>query len=141
MKLHFGHGVLFFGVLFAGFVIYLVIQMVSQRVDLVEKDYYERGLEYQSVIDNKKNKKVSFTCIQDEDIFVVNKLNAEPVNSCTLVLYRPSDSRMDTTVNIPLNAESGRVQLAGLEKGMWRYTLRYRQGEAWYFQEDEMIWK
>lgn len=141
MKLHFGHGVLFFGVLFAGFVIYLVSQMVSQRVDLVEKDYYERGLEYQSVIDNKKNEKVSFTCTQNGDVFLVNKLNAEPVHSCTLILYRPSDSRMDTTLGIPLNGESGSVQLAGLEKGMWRYTLRYQQGEAWYFQEDDMIWK
>lgn len=141
MKLHFGHGVLFFGVLFAGFVIYLVTQMVSQRVDLVEKDYYERGLEYQSVIDNSKNEKVSFTCTQHQDAFVVKKVNAEPVKSCTLVLYRPSDSRLDTSLVIPLDGETGSAGLAGLEKGMWKYTLRYQQGEVWYFQEEDIFWK
>ncbi|MHB1277285.1 MAG: FixH family protein [Bacteroidia bacterium] len=141
MKLHFGHGVFFFASLFAGFVIYLVSQMVSQRVDLVEKDYYERGLEYQTVIDNKKNEKVGFSCIQDKDTWVVKKLCSGSVASCTLVLYRPSDSRLDTTLVIPLSGETGNAQLTGLEKGMWHYTLRYHEGGTSYFQQEDIHWK
>lgn len=141
MKLHFGHGVLFFGVLFAGFVIFLVAQMVTQRVDLVEKDYYEKGLNYQAVINSNKNEKISFSCIQEGDSLLVRKLTDMPANSCVLVLYRPSDSRLDTSFQIPLQGESGGAALAGLEKGIWRYTLRYQVGEEWYFQKEDLYWK
>ncbi|HCS19006.1 MAG TPA: hypothetical protein DIW47_00330 [Bacteroidetes bacterium] len=141
MKLHFGHGVLFFGILFAGFVIYLVVQMVSQRVDLVEKDYYERGLEYQSVIDNKKNEKVGFSCIQDKDKLLVKKISTEAAGACRLVFYRPSDSRLDTSFVIPIRGETGIADLMGLEKGMWRYTLSYQEGADWYYQQEDIHWK
>lgn len=141
MKIHFGHGVLFFGVLFAGFVIYLVVQMVTQRVDLVEKDYYEQGLNYQSVINNKKNEKVGFKCLQEKDAFTVQGLEKEPSTSCMVVFYRPSDSRLDTTFLITLQGDSGYADLGRLEKGMWRYTLNYKVGGQEFYQQEELYWK
>ncbi|MDX5320834.1 MAG: hypothetical protein LPK48_07240, partial [Bacteroidota bacterium] len=64
MKFHFGHGVVLNAILFMGFIVYLVSQMIGQKIDLVDKDYYQQGLEYQDVIDEKSNEKAAFTVAQ-----------------------------------------------------------------------------
>lgn len=141
MKLHFGHGVLVFGIVFAAFVISLVVKMVSQRVDLVETNYYEQGLEYQTVIANKKNERLGFNLTQIEEVLVVEPLGNEGANSCVMVFYRPSDSRLDTTFLVPLQEGRGEVNLSGLEKGLWRYTLSYQENTAWHYQQEDLIWQ
>lgn len=141
MKLHFGHGVFFFATLFVGFILYLVIQMISQPIDLVEQNYYEKGLDYQTVINHKKNEVASFKTKQELETFKIESISDLTAKSCFVKFYRPSDSQLDTSFIVPLNEGSGTASLKKLSKGLWRYTLSYQKGGEWYFQQEDLYWQ
>jgi|GEM_PF-2190948 len=141
MKMHFGHGVLFFAGLFVVFIFYLVSQMLGERIDLVETDYYEKGLEYQQVIDKQINEITSFEVSQEGADFMIHAKTELATSSCMLELYRPSDSYLDTSLMLPLEAGTAVGTNLNMQQGMYRYTLRYKEGETWYHQEGELIWR
>lgn len=141
MKIHFGHGVVLFAGLFVAFIFYLVSQMLGERVDLVERDYYEQGLEYQEVINQKMNERISFDVSQKGADFMIQTKSELTTSSCLLELYRPSDSYLDTSVLVPLVDGTALASNLNMQQGMYRYTLRYKEGETWYHQEGELIWR
>jgi len=141
MKLHFGHGVFVFAGLFVVFIVYLVSQMLGQKIDLVEGNYYEKGLEYQEVINQQMNEKISFDVSQKGADFLIHATSELSASSCLLELYRPSDSQLDTSLVLPLIAGDATVSDLKMQHGMYRYTLRYKEGETWFHQEGDFIWR
>jgi hypothetical protein len=47
MKLNWGHKLVFFTILFMLFIITMVVAISRQKVDLVDTNYYEKGIQYQ----------------------------------------------------------------------------------------------
>ena len=55
MKWNWGTGIAITLVLFIGLMSFMVFKSTQQRFDLVSENYYEEELNYQEVIDQKRN--------------------------------------------------------------------------------------
>lgn len=103
--------------------------MVSQDHDtLVEDDYYEKGLTFDSEYDRKTN---------------VEKFNAKPEvninnnyieinfqqagNKGTLNFQRTSDSSLDKQIPFSTNTRNYRLPIEGFSSGKWKILINWEQ--------------
>lgn len=138
MKLNWGTSIVIAFVLFIGFIMFMVVQMISKDElahDLVVESYYQKELTFQEDLNSAQNAadlenqvNISVTTeglqiIFPED-FEYSEIQGE------VFLYRPSDKAMDFTVQ--LNLENGEYLLPAsfIEKGLWEVHLKFsHQGE------------
>lgn len=127
MKINWGHKLVFFGLSFMLFISLMVYKIITQKVDLVDDNYYEKGVRYQEEI-NKFNatpgveSEVSFDLNKQLIIF---KSNA-PCLSGKILFYRPSDVNLDFETTFVLNG-LGEYTYATtlLKKGVWKVTFEW----------------
>ena len=126
-----------------------IIFSFSVNTDLVENDYYQKGLDYQQQINRIKNTRQLAQSIQ----FSYDKQNNDyvitaPANSSlsaisgVVVFFRPSDKTQDK--RIPLRFDSNgvfRYSLSGFSKGYWRIKIFWNIGQNEYFNEDSLYLK
>jgi len=126
MKINWGHKLVFFMVLFMAFIVWLVIKMSSQQVDLVDKNYYEKGVKYQVEI-NKYN---AANAINHHITFLKNQLTFELKNTTGIkgivYFYKPNDATLDFKLPFALN-ENGTFMFntSQLTKGNWQVTFEW----------------
>lgn len=141
MKFHFGHGAVLGLILFIAYIIFLITKMMGERVDLVEKNYYEKGLEYQKVIDIQEKKRQDYVLTVENQSLMGSLKEPLNVQEAQVRFYRPSDSRLDTLFSLPLN-ENGNFSLSlpYLQSGLWRITVMYQANGQGCFQEEDIVW-
>jgi hypothetical protein len=146
IKLNWGTGIVI------GMIIFIIISLgitfffMTQKVDLVTSDYYEKEIKYQEQID-----KVNRTFLLD------NKLNIDfdgkvlrifyPDSSAVknisgeLLFYRPSDSARDFKLNLSLNEKGEQLlNLSGIERGYWKLQIHWKlSGQDYYSEKILMI--
>ncbi len=116
---------------------------LTQEVELVSADYYQRAIGHQDHIDSVKRAQalpaeVAWTATREGGQFAF----AFPVHKIrgtlqgTIHLYRPDDFRRDREYAIALDA-NGRQLLpaADLEAGLWRAKIRWDHGAVGYYSE------
>ncbi len=140
----------FVAVLFGGFVVFILacVGFASyQRFDLVDKQYYERGIAHQGRIDEME--RVS-TLAQPPTIAYDHAGNALVVAfpssfrpqevSGEVVLFRPSNSSYDRTVTLALGVDGiQRADMSSLPKGKWNAKMKWRYLDSAYYQEQTFI--
>lgn len=127
MKINWGHKLVFFGLSFMFFVGFMVYKISTQKVDLVDDNYYEKGVRYQEEI----NKFDATSGIENNITFDLNqqlitfKSNAKGLSGKAL-FYRPSDVNLDFETDFTLN-ENGEFtySTAQLAKGVWKVTFEW----------------
>lgn len=125
MKLNWGHKLTFFAGLFMLFVVFMVYRISTQKVDLVDKDYYERGVKYQ----NEINKYAAANAVQHNIDFDLTRQQltfkaSNPLIKGTVYFYRAADASMDFEKPFALNAEgSFNYSTEALQKGIWKITF------------------
>ena len=134
MTFNFGHKLLLAFILFGILIFYMVYQSMNQNFELVSKDYYQKELDYQQVIDatNNANKLGSKISIYQKGNTVYLQLPAEMANQAVsgkAYFYCPADSKKDRTISlapdtngmqeINLNKETttGNYQVQVLDEG------------------------
>jgi hypothetical protein len=131
MKFNWGTGILIFLILFllacAGF-IYFAFQ---QDVNLVHKDYYEKGVDYSEqmkVNERSVPYKNAFDIkIQGEVLLVnIDEVLSSKIDSGRVQLYRPSDSDRDISFPVESNVSQFSFPKTDLLHG--RYILKF----YWY---------
>ena len=116
---------------FIVFMLILVFMTMRNNIMLVEKDYYPKGLDYQSRIDELENaqlKNASFLPSQENDSLQL-KLSNVVADSGTLVFFRPSDNSLDRSY--PFNSQNNhpiRLPLTHFKPG--KYILKAQ----WYYK-------
>jgi len=126
MKFNWGTGILIFLIVFLLACAVFITFAMTQDVNLVHKDYYEKGVDYtaQMNVDARSQPfKNDFKVTNQNDFLVVNieeSLSAK-IDSGKVLMFRPSDSKQDiwyalkaksSTVNLPKgNLVSGRYIL------------------------------
>lgn len=83
----------------------LVYMTTTSKVNLVEKDYYPKGLVYQTRIDaieNAKNIDAVFNTSQNENSITINLPDIQ-ADSGTILFFRPSGNSLDKLYNILIN--------------------------------------
>lgn len=135
--MNWGKGIILGLAAFMTFVIVLVVMMFKSSDDSYDKDYYEKGLNYDEVYTQKKNVLEDETApdvkIGDEFITV----NFLSVDSGKVLFYRPSDKRLDKT--FALSGKQLEVSVQDLSKGDWRMIAEWYSGGKPYRYEKNIF--
>ena len=127
MKFNWGTGILIFLILFlmaaAGFIIFAM----RQDVNLVHKDYYEKGVDYTEQMNVNSRSSQFIDKIQIESINEYLLVNFEEslatnIDSGKVLLYRPSDSKQDVMFPMIFTNNSLKIPTENLITG--RYILK-----------------
>jgi len=134
---------------FVALIIGLIAFASSQDFSLVERDYYQKTLKYQQHIDQVSRSqtldqqltielsmdKNSLSLIFPED-FTPARING------TVLLYRPSDPRLDRNIIINIsNGNSQHIPVGALPRGLWYVKVDWQYGEDVYFDEQKVVLK
>lgn len=139
-KFSWGTGIVIAIIIFVVVVLAQTIYLMNQKVDLVEEDYYKKGIEYQKDIDvQKKSRELSepirfdfngqYLIIDFPKELTDEKLSGE------ILLYRPSDSGLDIKLPVSTDSLSQVIPVSNLKKGLWRVKLKWQYDGQDYYDE------
>jgi nitrogen fixation protein FixH len=137
--MNWGKSIVLCFVLFATFVGTMAYKMATSKVDLVQKDYYQKEIDYQNHI-NKVSNSSAFKTIKT--MTYLPEMQAlrigfpTPVSKGEVTFFRPSDKGLDFT--IPINKISlFNYSTEKLKKGRWKVQVTWSDGHWEYYLEDE----
>lgn len=141
MNLHWNWGTKLFIaiVIFMSFIFVLVYLSARNQIDLVEKDYYPKGLKYQDRIDEINN------AAPFRNSLIIEKLNNQVVvfhnilraDTGSIYFFRPSDNKLDQTFIFQPDS-SGRIYFdaQAFKKGKYLVKLFWKDaGKAYYIEK------
>uniref|UniRef100_UPI0032172F71 FixH family protein n=1 Tax=uncultured Draconibacterium sp. TaxID=1573823 RepID=UPI0032172F71 len=133
MKFNWGTGIFLFLALFLAGSAVFIIFAARQQVNLVHKDYYEKGVDYseQMKVNERSKTYVRSVDVSSSDkafIVTIEKSLAEKIDSGTMYMYRPSDKTKD--IKIPVTAGLDYVEFQNTELINGRYILKF----TWYMK-------
>ena len=127
MKFNWGTGILIFLIIFliacAGFIIFAM----RQDVNLVYKDYYEKGVNYTDQMDVNARSKPYYNSVQTQlytDFLSIDfdASLAAKIDSGSVILFRPSSSKQDVSLPLLITKNSLKISKKNLISG--RYILK-----------------
>lgn len=144
MKLNWGNMLALSMGLFIIFIVYLGIQMGSRQDNVVEKDYYAKGLVHDEQMDKIRNAQSlhqlpDIQLAQDEVFIVIP--DSMLVKSADLWLFRPNASDGDIKLKfsaIDSKKLSGQVNL---NTGRYIAKLNWTDGAKEYYLEKELFYQ
>jgi nitrogen fixation protein FixH len=145
MKVHWGTGIIAGFVLFVLAILILAGIAVTQTVDLVNDQYYNKGLKYQERIGILQR-----TAALEEKVHVsvdAQQLTVQlPHHSAGLpltgiiTLYRPSSKVQDFAAPLsPDSAGCQRIPTTRLDRGLWRIQVSWKAGGIEYYSEQPVM--
>lgn len=144
-KFNWGTGILISIIIFMIITLATMIFLMNQDVDLVESDYYAKGIDHQKQIDrvNRTNLMEDSSLIKLEGdylrLFFPKNYKLKKVSG-TIQFYRPSDSKKDITLPISLDTVAQQViPVKLLEKGYWKVKLNWTADEVEYYKESSFV--
>jgi len=131
MKFNWGTGILIFLILFLMAAGVFIAFAMRQEVNLVHKDYYEKGVDYEAQMYAEARSAAFGDSIQTyfEGQFLVidfSYLETVKIDSGKVHLYRPSSRSLD--LKMPLDFSTGLMNIPGDELYKGRYILKF----SWY---------
>lgn len=140
-----GFGIWLLYISFVMFVLGCIAFVAFRRYDLVEPDYYEKGLAYQ-----KQLSKIQ-PSLENRPVIEYDKLMAElsltfpyasaaNIDSGSILFFRPANSQQDFLININLDID-GRQQIHDdrLIRGYWRLKINWHSAAKNYYFEDVLL--
>lgn len=137
--MNWGKSIVLSFVFFAVFIGLLVAVCVRQDIDLVSKNYYAEELEYQQQIERISN---TAQLTQRPTVHVVNGMievkfdQPGEIGDGKLMLFRPSDERMDKQFDMWGEGGIQRFDVRSLPGGMYRLKMRWTMSGREYYIED-----
>lgn len=131
MKFNWGTGILIILILFLLACAAFIIFAMRQDVNLVHKDYYEKGVDHTEQM-NADARSLQFTDkikidYSDEYLLIgFEESLAANIDSGTVILYRPSNSKQD--VMLPMNFNENVIKISKSNLVSGRYILKL----SWY---------
>ena len=131
MKFNWGTGIFIFLILFVVGAVGFVIFTLQFDVNLVHKDYYEKGVDYseQMRMDTRSATFKDAIQVISDDKFLVMAIEeslSSKIDSGNVLLFRPSDSKRD--INIPVEKNSSNISFSKNDLIHGRYILKF----SWY---------
>ena len=131
MKINWGTGILIFLILFLLAATAFMIFAFNQDVNLVHKNYYEKGVDYseQMKVEARSTAyKNAFDIINQDNLLIVNidESLSSKIDSGRVLLYRPSNSKRD--ISLPVESKATKVVFSKEDLIHGRYILKF----FWY---------
>ena len=137
-------------ILYSGFVLFIlaiVFFSTMQDFQLVEKNYYQKELQYQNRIEQTQNhlnleKKPVWVINQVEKVLTLkfpSEFMTEGVSG-TALFFRPSDQSND--INVKLEPDASGLQIIPIDKlikGKWILKINWASGDNTYYFEDMFV--
>ena len=128
--------------LFATGVFSFGVLAVRHSQDLVSADYYDREIRYQEHIDRvaragaaSSGTSVSVDVATRTLVLVLSRDAVGQVE-----LYRPANAQWDRILPLALDMEGRqRINLSGLQAGLWRIRVVWKAGALDYFREVQFV--
>jgi len=138
-----GHGIIVTFVLFGAFMAYFYVNMSKESIELVGKNYYADGQEFQRKINERKQTEAlaEKAIIQFAEDFKQAKIQLpSSIQKGTLVFYRPSNATLDRTLIITSDSSGlSFIQTDFLIKGPWNVSLEWEQAGKNYVKEQRIL--
>ena len=144
LKVNWGTGIVIALLIMMSAMLYLVSIAVRQDFDLVEKDYYQKSVNFQSQIDkinNVSKLEVPVKLIQSEKAIQLDfpKLFQNELLEGTIHIYSPVSEKNDLTLPIRLDAGlSQSISVKNLPRGRYTVKLDWTSNDKPYYQELEI---
>ena len=137
MKWNWGTGIFIFLVLFLMACAAFIIFAMQQDVNLVHKDYYEKGVNYSEQMNVNARSKQYFNSIQTQLQNEYLRIDFEPslaakIDSGNVLLYRPSNSKQDIYLPLSLSDNSIFISKSKLVAGRYILKLNWYSGGLKY---------
>jgi len=145
MKIHWGVGIIAGFLLFVLGILALVGLSMTRTVDLVNDQYYEKGLQYQERIGILRRtaaleKKVLVSVYADDLTVQIPHQAADLPLTGTITLYRPSSKAEDfATPLAPDAAGCQHIATTHLDRGLWRIQISWKAGTTEYYSEQPVM--
>lgn len=129
--------------LFMGFIVFLGVRMfMSDKDDLVDKDYYERGMNYDREYQQKKNAigdKVIPRLSESGDTLLISFRSPA---SGSLIFSHAKDRSLDREFVFTTDVLGKyAVPVKGMGKGLWRLRFEWKGGTREYRYDTEYTLK
>jgi hypothetical protein len=142
MKFNWGTGILIFLILFLAACAAFIIFAMNQDVNLVHKDYYEKGVDYTDKMNTDARSlpfKNDFSITNQNDFLIVNieESLSTKIDSGKVLMFRPSDSKQDIWYELKPNTSTINLPKENLVSG--RYILKiywYSNGLKYEIDKD-----
>jgi len=145
--LNWGWGIALVYTLFVIGILGFLFFSTTQSVDLVTEEYYDQQIKYQKQIDRinrttdlpvtlrwnflAENKTIEF---QFPDSLIPDKFSGN------ILIFRPSDSRLDKRIAITADQKGKQILDAKfLQKGLWRLKIFWNYGDTEYYNEGIVV--
>jgi len=144
MKNNWGTGLVIGMVLFIGFIMFMVITMMTDKKyshDLVTEDYYQKEIVYQQEIDAEKNLSSFSEPISgkrtDEGYLLKFPKEIDPQKVAgTVFLYRPSNKQLDFDFPMVISGSNLLIPDNRLLDGRWNITLDWKyEGKRYMYKK------
>ncbi len=148
MKINWGTGIVLAFVFFICFILYFVITMSTNakyEYELVTENYYQQELAFQEDINKKKNaaklrEKVRYLKTDAGlEIVFPKQIPANEISGKVL-LYRPSNKKLDWETNINLTTPSLVIPKEKLLEGRWNIRVDWRYKNIDYLYTEKIIY-
>jgi hypothetical protein len=126
--MNWGKGIIIGMGLFMAFIIFLVVNLMMQKVDLESEDYYKREINYESeinAINNSNGLGYKVELLQQDDFLVVQLPEKQNLNNLEVRLMRPDDEKLDKSYRVE-GTKSYLIPKSDLTKGAYNIEIRYK---------------
>ncbi len=141
MKISIGHVITLVFLMFAGFILYMVAQMMGSKVDLVESDYYSKELKFQSQIEKYRNTIQlgdSALRFNQEHQHVQIKINKNNPEQISVYMYYPQNNEKDVLYTFD-NTSLCILDKNKISKGRVILKIEWKDESTVYYYEKEMF--
>lgn len=139
--MNWGKSIVLAFVLFAAFILFMVVRAFQEDFDLVAEDYYAQEINYQKKLEQKSN-------YENLDVKIRVKMEKENVSITfpngqypqgEIHMYHPSHKALDRRFPIALNETNQQlVSMDELIQGQYRINITWKSEGVEYFQQEKI---
>jgi hypothetical protein len=130
-------------IVFAMVIFTMVFISMNQNINLVSEDYYKQEIAYEDQIQRLRNtesleQSPEITIDRDAQLVIISfpEELIDQIKDGNILLFRPSDSRLDKRYELAINEEGiQKVSIRGQIKGLWKAKLYWQDYNLEYYQE------
>jgi hypothetical protein len=125
--MNWGKGIIVALSLFVGFILFLVITLMRQDVDLVSEDYYKQEIDYEARIQKEQNglnSAAKIKIVNQKSFIIIQLPDSIDLTNVLVNLKRPNDEKLDKSFKIE-GTKTFMLPKASLEKGKYDLTIEY----------------
>jgi nitrogen fixation protein FixH len=137
MKLNWGTGIVVFLTLFIAAMISFVVFAWRQDVNLVYKNYYEKGVDYAARMEVDKrsavfSEQIIFEMLSDSVKILFSENLASGIESGNVMFFRPSDHNKDIIYPLELKDSTFTTSKTSLTGGRYIVKITWKMGGIEY---------